>query len=435
MPIRGAEEFAACGKSHPCTFSTWVNGGNAAACHGRHSAHPALRHFIHRLVALALCGAGVDLPAMPLAGDADQPVAAGVASGVEAAESELARQPTWSIPTREAVERQLAEWIAHAPASVADRQRAAEVWDERSAAPGSDLLDAVVATLAVADPRVAGVLAAAAAESAEGSAAATLWWADPATDPWERDAVKLWLGREWVRLERYDEGLAIIGELDPATAIDPASLFFHRAACQHWLLKGDLALESLERLLERAGEIPVRYEQVARLLRADIKSLEDESLDHIARRMRDITRRLGLGRAGPGTRQVQDGVIESLDKMIAAIEKQQESQAGSAGGAGTGKGGNGKPMDDSRLADGKGPGDVTPRDIGDSGGWGNLPPHQREEALQQIGREYPAHYREAIEQYFKRLATGELFLLNQSPLSGIRFLESEGNPTNVSQTG
>ena len=64
-------------------------------------------------------------------------------------------------------------------------------------------------------------------------------------------------------------------------------------------------------------------------------------------------------------------------------------------------------MDDSRLADGKGPGDVTPRDIGDSGGWGNLPPHQREEALQQIGREYPAHYREAIEQYFKRLATGE----------------------------
>ena len=28
-------------------------------------------------------------------------------------------------------------------------------------------------------------------------------------------------------------------------------------------------------------------------------------------------------------------------------------------------------------------------------------------ALQQIGREYPAHYREAIEQYFKRLATGE----------------------------
>ena len=67
-------------------------------------------------------------------------------------------------------------------------------------------------------------------------------------------------------------------------------------------------------------------------------------------------------------------------------------------------------MDDSRIADGKGPGDVTRRDIGDTEGWGNLPPHKREEALQQIGREFPAHYREAIEHYFKRLAAG-----NESP--------------------
>ena len=45
--------------------------------------------------------------------------------------------------------------------------------------------------------------------------------------------------------------------------------------------------------------------------------------------------------------------------------------------------------------------------VGSGDGWGNLPPHEREAALQQIGREYPPHYREAIEQYFKRLATGE----------------------------
>jgi hypothetical protein len=49
---------------------------------------------------------------------------------------------------------------------------------------------------------------------------------------------------------------------------------------------------------------------------------------------------------------------------------------------------------------------VRARDLGSGEGWGNLPPHEREAALQQIGREYPPHYREAIEQYFKRLATG-----------------------------
>ncbi len=66
-------------------------------------------------------------------------------------------------------------------------------------------------------------------------------------------------------------------------------------------------------------------------------------------------------------------------------------------------------MDDSRIAGGRPPGagEVQSRDIGDGSGWGNLPPHEREAALQQIGRDYPAYYREAIEEYFKRLATGE----------------------------
>ena len=56
---------------------------------------------------------------------------------------------------------------------------------------------------------------------------------------------------------------------------------------------------------------------------------------------------------------------------------------------------------------GKGPGEVTKRNIGSKSGWGDLPPKEREEAMQQIGRDFPAHYRDAIEQYFRRLATEE----------------------------
>ena len=82
-------------------------------------------------------------------------------------------------------------------------------------------------------------------------------------------------------------------------------------------------------------------------------------------------------------------------------------QSGGGGAPGGGNSGNGKPMDDSRIAGGQGAGEVTRRDLGAGEGWGNLPPHEREQALQQIGREFPAHYREAIEQYFKRLAAGE----------------------------
>ena len=56
---------------------------------------------------------------------------------------------------------------------------------------------------------------------------------------------------------------------------------------------------------------------------------------------------------------------------------------------------------------GKGPGNIVQRDIGHQSGWGDLPPHQRQEALQQIGKDFPAHYRDVIEQYFRKLATEE----------------------------
>jgi hypothetical protein len=314
------------------------------------------------------------------------------------AASDLERPPSWSIPSTADVERRLTAWLDASAAPAEARAAALAAWNDAAATP--DLLDRVMKACAAVDPRCAALV--------QDLDADREWLAASGIDPFERDAVKLWLGRECVRLDRFDDGLALLADLDLATAVDPAALLFHRAACQHWLLEADLAVESLDRLLERAGEIPVRYERVARLLRADIAALEEESLDHIARRMRDVTRRLDQGRAGPRTRAVQDGVIESLDKLIAKLEEQQQQcQSGGGGGGGAaGRGGQGKPMDDSRLADGKGPGEVTRRDLGGTDGWGNLPPHQRDEALQQIGREFPAHYREAIEQYFKRLAAG-----------------------------
>jgi len=57
---------------------------------------------------------------------------------------------------------------------------------------------------------------------------------------------------------------------------------------------------------------------------------------------------------------------------------------------------------------GKGRGEVTNRNIGKESGWGNLPPKQREEAMQQIGREFPAHYRDVYRAVISRkLATEE----------------------------
>jgi len=314
---------------------------------------------------------------------------------------ELVREPSWAPPGRAEVRRRAVEWAgAIGPAA---RDRAEAVWDRLDATATLDLVDAAMETAAAVEPRAAAVR--------DDVTTPDVAWLDAAsTADFGRQAVKLWLGRELVRRDRFDEALPLLADLDVATAVDPATLLFHRGCCQHWLLAREAAVDSFDRLLEREDELPARYARLARLLRADIAGVEQESLDHVARRMRDVRRRLDLGRAGPETRKVQRGVIESLDKLIEELEQQQQQSQDQAGAAGAGGGGRGrgaiKPMDDSRIARGTGKGEVKNRDIGEEQDWGDLPPHEREAALQQIGREYPPHYREAIEEYFKRLATG-----------------------------
>jgi hypothetical protein len=120
--------------------------------------------------------------------------------------------------------------------------------------------------------------------------------------------------------------------------------------------------------------------------------------------MEDIRRRLDLGRAGEKVIKVEDGVIASLDKLIEELEEQEKKKQQSPGQGGAQSN---QPMQDSQIAEQKGEGRVEKKNIGTGTGWGDLPPKEREAALQQIGKQFPAHYREAIEQYFRKLASEE----------------------------
>lgn len=320
----------------------------------------------------------------------------------------LVREASWTPADAAAVRERSLEWVRSAVstgrAPDAAVVRAMAAWEAGGGPDGRDLLDAVVATVSAADPRAESLAA-----SAAGGGLA--WLDEPGVPAFLRDAVRLWWARELVRRDRFDEALPILADLDVAASVDPATLLFCRAACQHWLLDTDGAVESIDRLLERESEIPARYARVARLLRADAAALDRESLDHVARRMRDVRRRLELGRAGAATREAQDGVVAALDRLIEKLEDQQQgdddaSGASGAGGGGAGQGAAGRPMDDSRIAGTRGDGEVRSRELAPGETWGDLPPHERDQALQQIGREFPPHYREAIEEYFKRLATG-----------------------------
>ena len=184
--------------------------------------------------------------------------------------------------------------------------------------------------------------------------------------------------------------------------MDPATLLFYQATGYHLILAKEKCLRAISLLQENNDAIPRRYATLANLMKADIGPLEKDSLDEVARLMSDIQRRLKLGRAGTRVRKEEDDVIAKLDKMIEELEKQQQQQQSSGQGAGNLN--PSSPAQDSSDLGGSGPGNVDRRNHGDAEDWGSLPPKERLKALQQISKELPAHYREVIEEYFRKLA-------------------------------
>lgn len=229
---------------------------------------------------------------------------------------------------------------------------------------------------------------------------------------WLKVDLQLICCRYLVHHDLFDEALQRLQPLAQETTSDPATWLFCMAVCQHHLMQRSPCLETLDKLLERETELPSRYAITARLMQADIKPLKEDSLDEIARMMNDVERRLALGRAGKSVRDKEQAIVDKLDKMIDQLEQmqqEQEQQQQQKKNRGKPQGSKGpqssKPMDESKIGGEKGPGEVDQKNIGDGSGWGNLPPAQRQEALQNMTKDLPSHYREVIEAYFKKLAT------------------------------
>jgi hypothetical protein len=245
------------------------------------------------------------------------------------------------------------------------------------------------------------------ASVADAKAVTDLAWMDSKVPGWLQDNIKLAAGRHLAQHDLFDESMAVLGTLDEKTVIDPSTLLFYRAAGSHHLLQRDECISAVDRLLEREPELVSRYVVTAKLMKSDIEPMKEDSLDEIARLMKDVERRLSLGRAGSKVQAEEQEIVDKLDKVIEQIEQQLQQQQQQMQQAQDSQQQQGKPMDTSAPAGGSGPGDVAPKDIGNKSGWGNLPPAQRQEALQNITKDLPSHYREVIEAYFKRLGKGE----------------------------
>ncbi len=351
----------------------------------------------------------------------DKPL--GEADSSDAGDDEFARQPTWSAPAPAVIRAQVFKWLDDRKATDALKKQAEAIWPATSEPPKAtaakganpadvapaELLDRVVKIVALVDAPARELVEVCSKPRTPAPVVKRPWLVDEQTPPLVRNNMRLWYGR-WLAQERlFDDSLAQLNTLEPADVVDPASLLFYQSVDHHWLLHKEFGLKSIARLLEQKKQVPRRYAQMSELMQADLAALKDESLDHISRRMRDTEVRLDLGHAGKKVRTVEDGIIASLDKMIDDLEKQQQSGGGGGGGGRMGSGGkqSSSPAPDSARLGGKGPGEVTKKPIGDKSGWGDLPAKDRQEVLQAIGKEFPSHFRDVIEQYFKKLASDE----------------------------
>lgn len=330
-----------------------------------------------------------------------------VAAAVQAARTSpgdaLRGSADWAPPAAEAVRASALAWLDAQNVDDDVRQRAEGIWAQTSeATPAVDRLAGLATTLALGDPRAERLTRLCAAPRHGIELPDTAWLAEPDVPPLVSANLRLLAGRWMVQESLFDEAMGVLGKLQPDEVVDPASLLFCQAVVHHRLLNKEAGLAAIDRLLAGRRNVPRRYVALAELMRGDLEGVSEDTLDHIARRMEDIERRLDLGHAGPRIRGIEDGVIRSLDKLIKDLENQQQQSPSESNNLQSSR-----PADESKLMGGLGPGRVTRKNLGGKSGWGNMPPKQREEALQEIGRQYPSHYREVIEQYFRKMAGEE----------------------------
>jgi hypothetical protein len=331
------------------------------------------------------------------------------AATVQAAEGKLEKpapisSAPWAVPAPESLRQEL-ESVLKRGADERQQQallvEAEPMLSELSTA--DDPLETVVNLLSVTSPRIARFVA-----TARSSPLDTLgaeWLNSEDVNEFMRSNLRLFAARALVREGYFDEGLTLLDQIKFEELADPASYLFFRAIVEHQLVRLDASRITLHRLLSHGQPLPARYETLARLMQTDVAGVEPDSLGHIARRMSDAERRLELKKADEQSQLVQREIVEALDRLIEKKEEQQRKQQQQQGQAqGTPSS---TPMEESRITDLKGEGKVDIRDIGNQAGWGDLPPKERERVLQEIGRDFPAHYRDLIEEYLRRLATDE----------------------------
>ena len=312
----------------------------------------------------------------------------------------------YAPPKSDEVRGRVLAWLTEQNLSEAQREQVTAVWMGLGETVAPDrLLELVVQSFAIADPDVLKLQNECNSISSGLTAPTADFLKQQARNPFFLANVSLFYGRYLVERRLFDEAWEILKSIDAHQVVDPSSLFFFQAVAAQGMLELKPALDAIDQLLTHTARVPVRYTATATLMQADLKGLQEKSLGELARLMADSERRLELGRAGEKVQGVQERIIANLDEIIKMIEQQQGGGGGSGGsGQGGGNENSGGAADDSRVKGEEAPGETDKKRFENKGSWGNLPEKDLAKAKNDLNKNFPSHYEQAIEKYTKKLA-------------------------------
>ena len=299
----------------------------------------------------------------------------------------------------------IGDWIGNAPIDAKVRSELVTSWNDVSSSTPLEQFERFGQLAALLDKRI-GYFAGLKLEKWPAIDLKTVDADLGSYPPGVQDNLRLWVARKLVHASLFDEAALQLDEkkINDDAVFDKMSLYFYRAVSAYRQMDKANTAKWVKKLNEyeksEGLSLPERYKVVARLMDEDLSGLKKDSLDYIARQMEDIERRLDMGRSDKDVQGREQKVIDALTLLIKKMEEQQQ-QGSSSTLQPT------QAAKQTKLMGGKGPGEVDPTNMRSDGtGWGNLPEKQRTKVMNDLGRRFPARYREIGEEYFRRMAGG-----------------------------
>jgi tetratricopeptide (TPR) repeat protein len=193
-----------------------------------------------------------------------------------------------------------------------------------------------------------------------------------------------------------------------------AEISFLRGFCLLSDLQYEQAQQALSEFLETYPNASQRLRVAARQMQAELSNRQAGHIGEVVDLMHFSGRRLTHGDTGEAVRTRQQRVLDILDQLIEeAEEEESSSSSSSSSGGGGGKSGNSpgqnkpsNPMQDSTLPGGEAGEDSlrASQRVKPGESWGAMAPAERERILQALRDNFPARYRQLVEQYYEQLA-------------------------------